>query len=235
MAATAPRSAVPLAGDVVAAARSARLGRNDRGLEIHDSRTDPPARADARARCSAGEPPREPLEVRRAVIEALLAQVQPGRPRPQGAAVQPAPRSTSWPPTPPSDACSRRRSSPDGSTRDLRRELERAGAQCPRGFARAAAVRARAGQELAPGARFHVTVSQSRRAAPGGRARERQPVGRRPRGGLGGPARASTARPRPRTLTSEAVRINIGRQVDVVDQRAGRCGTTTSPSSATTR
>ena len=173
-----------------------------------------------------GRPPREPLEVRRAVIESLVSQVQPvGR----GRRVLPFNHATIHVVC--TEATERRvmkeALEPADLTRELLRGVERAGAQAPAGFTLAVRLVREPGKGWTPGARFHVTVSQSENAAVDAAA---EPESAATGAAATGAAAASTAtqgsivlrvlegEAKPKTLTTEALRITIGRQVEVVDQ-----------------
>lgn len=154
-----------------------------------------------------GRAPREPLEIRRAVIDALVAQVRPvGR----GRRVLPFSRATIQ--VVASDATERRvlkeALDPEDLTRELLLDIERAGGQTA-GLDLSVRFTREAGRAWLPGARFHITVAQPEED-------DALPVGE------GGPTQSVVLRVlegdgRPRTLTTDARRINIGRQVDVVD------------------
>jgi hypothetical protein len=166
-----------------------------------------------------GRPPREPLEVRRAVIETLASQVQPvGR----GRRVLPFAHATIH--VVAVEAAERRvlkeALEPADLTRELVRAVERGGGQAPAGFTLAVRFVREPGKGWTEGARFHVTVSQADAPAvdTATTAAAATPA----------PVQAATVvlrvidgDARPKTLTSEAQRINLGRQVDVIDQ-AGR-------------
>ncbi len=173
-----------------------------------------------------GRPPREPLEVRRAVIESLVSQIQPiGR----GRRVLPFNHATvhvvSVEPT--ERRVMKEALDPEELTRELLRSVERAGAQAPPGFTLAVRFVREAGRTWTPGARFHVTVSQSEESAARAAAQERSTEAESP----AATATATTlsavmlrvleGEARPKTLTSDAVRTTFGRQVEVIDQ-AGR-------------
>jgi len=158
-----------------------------------------------------GRPPREPLEIRRIVIDTLAGQI---RPVGGGRRVLPFNRATVQ--VVAADAAERRvlkeALEPGALARDLAEAVDRAGGEVAGVELAVRFVRA-AGSAWPPGARFLVTVSE-RGAADGGAETSADA------------ARAVVLRvvegdARPRTLTSEATRINIGRQVEVVD-RSGK-------------
>lgn len=165
-----------------------------------------------------GKPPREPLEVRRAVIESLVSQIQPvGR----GRRVLPFNQATVHVVC--VDATEKRvmkeALEPGELTQELLRRVDRAGAQAPQGFSLAVRFVREPGKGWTPGARFHVTVSQAESAPP-------EPAAE-PDAGAAAPSaappgsivlRVLEGEARPKTLTTDAVRITIGRQVEVVDQ-----------------
>jgi FHA domain len=157
-----------------------------------------------------GKPPREALEVRRAVIEALVAQARPiGRDR----KLLPFNRATVH--VVAQDAADRRvfkdALDPADLAREIGRELERTGAQLPHGFEVVLRLVRAPGKGWTPGARFHVTVSQT--DAPVGEPASTEAV--RP---VTAVLRVLDGDARPRTLTTEATRINLGRQIDVLDR-----------------
>jgi FHA domain len=172
-----------------------------------------------------GRPPREPLEVRRAVIESLVSQVQPvGR----GRRVLPFNQATVHVVS--TEATERRvmkeALEPEDLTRELLRGVERAGAQAPAGFTLAVRFVREPGKGWTPGSRFHVTVSQSAgpQSTSSGAPAEELPTESEAgtSTAASGPGsivlRVLEGEARPKTLTSDAVRVTIGRQTEVVDQ-----------------
>jgi hypothetical protein len=105
---------------------------------------------------------------------------------------------------------------PGDLTNDLVREVERAGAQAPPGLAVSVKFVREPGRGWTEGARFHVTVSQTE-----AHEHEEEAAAPPPPPQVRAPAialRVVDGDARPKTLASEAVRINIGRQVEVIDQ-----------------
>jgi hypothetical protein len=171
-----------------------------------------------------GRPPRAPLEIRRAVVEGVLAQVQPvGR----GRRILPFDHVTLH--IVAEDAAARRvfkdALDPDDVAAEIRRELERGGVQPASGFSVSVRFARSAGKGWAPGARFHMTVAATGAAADGAAATPEAAPARpeRPRAELAAALvlRVTHGDARPKTLTTSAVRVNLGRQVEVLDQ-AGR-------------
>ena len=113
-----------------------------------------------------GRPPREPLEIRRAVVESLTGEI---RPVGGGRRVLPVGRVTVA--IVAADATEKRLfkealTGPDGVEADLRRALDAAGAEWPRGFALTVKFVKTPGQDWRSGARFHVTASDPGAPAP---------------------------------------------------------------------
>ncbi len=128
-----------------------------------------------------GRPPREPLEVRRAVVESLTGEI---RPVGGGRRVLPVGRVTVA--VVATDATEKRLfkealTGPDGVEADLRRALDAAGAEWPRGFSLTVKFVKTAGDDWRSGARFHVTRGRSRRSGTRARARDRIDARRRQR------------------------------------------------------
>jgi hypothetical protein len=163
-----------------------------------------------------GQPPREPLEVRRAVVDGLLAQVTPvGR----GRRVLPFSRVTVS--ILATDTAQRRLfkaalTGDQGVEADLRKGLERDGAEWPRGFALDVRFVREPGKAWAPGARFHVTVAG--KDSPG----EDEPVAAVAPAPAEAPVlvlRVLSGQARPKTVTIRGGRITLGRQTTVTDQQ----------------
>lgn len=165
-----------------------------------------------------GRPPREPLEVRRAVVESLVAEI---RPVGGGRRVLPIGRVTVA--VVATDATEKRLfkealAGPTGVEADLRRALDAAGAEWPRGFTLAVRFVKAPGDDWRSGAKFHVTASE------GGAA----PATPEPEAAMPAAAPAPAVVPtltlrvtlgqaKPRTATSQGERVNIGRQPTVAD------------------
>jgi hypothetical protein len=125
-----------------------------------------------------GRPPREPLEVRRAVVESLTGEI---RPVGGGRRILPIGRVTVA--IVATDATEKRLFKealvgPDGVEADLRRALDAAGAEWPRGFALAVKFVKTPGQDWRSGARFHVTASDPGAPAPAPERETSPPPGR---------------------------------------------------------
>jgi hypothetical protein len=163
-----------------------------------------------------GRPPREPLEVRRAVVESLTSEV---RPVGGGRRVLPVGRVTVA--VVATDATEKRLfkealAGPDGVEADLRRALDAAGAEWPRGFALTVKFVKAPAEDWRSGARFHVTASD-----PGAPATAPEPetstIAAAP---LAAPTlvlRVTLGQAKPRTATCQGERVNIGRQAMVAD------------------
>ena len=164
-----------------------------------------------------GRPPREPLEVRRAVVESLAGEV---RPVGGGRRVLPIGRVTVS--VVAADATEKRLFKeallgPDGVEADLRRALDAAGAEWPRGFSLTVKFVKTPGQDWRSGARFHVTASDPGAPAP---APERETISSVPAAPMTAPTlvlRVTNGQADPATSTCEGERFNIGRQAMVAD------------------
>jgi hypothetical protein len=164
-----------------------------------------------------GRPPREPLEVRRAVVESLTSEV---RPVGGGRRVLPVGRVTVA--IIAADATEKRLfkealAGPDGVEADLRRALDAIGAEWPRGFALTVKFVKTPGQDWRPGSRFHVTASDPGARAP---APEREPASTVAAVPPAAPAlvlRVTVGEASPGTATCQGERVNIGRQAMVAD------------------
>jgi FHA domain-containing protein len=164
-----------------------------------------------------GRPPREPLEVRRAVVEGLAGEV---RPVGGGRRVLPVGRVTvAVVATDPTEKrlFKEALTGPDGVEADLRRALDAAGAEWPRGFALTVKFVKTPGADWRSGARFHVTTADPGAPAPATEP-DTAPVA------IGAPAaapalvlRVTLGQAKPRTVTCEGERVNIGRQPTVAD------------------
>jgi hypothetical protein len=164
-----------------------------------------------------GRPPREPLEVRRAVVEGLVGEV---RPVGGGRRVLPVGRVTVA--VLATDATEKRLfkealTGPDGVEADLRRALDAAGAEWPRGFTLTVKFVKTAGDDWRSGARFHVSTADAGAPAP---AVEPDAVATAPSAAVAAPTlvlRVTHGQAKPRTVTCEGERVNIGRQPTVAD------------------
>ena len=166
-----------------------------------------------------GRPPREPLEIRRAVVESLTSEV---RPVGGGRRVLPVGRVTVA--IVAADATEKRLfkealTGPDGVEADLRRALDAAGAEWPRGFALTVKFVKAPGEDWRGGARFHVTASD-----PGTPATAPEPETGAAAAAAAAPLSAPTlvlrvtlGQAKPRTATCQGERVNIGRQAMVAD------------------
>ncbi|MEO5823980.1 MAG: FHA domain-containing protein [Vicinamibacteraceae bacterium] len=164
-----------------------------------------------------GRPPREPLEIRRAVVESLTGDV---RPVGGGRRVLPVGRVTVA--IVATDATEKRLFKealvgPDGVEADLRRALDAAGAEWPRGFSLTVKFVKAAGDDWRSGARFHVTAGDAGAPAPAAEPET---------GSIAAPApavaptlvlRVTHGQAKPRTVTCDGERVNIGRQPTVAD------------------
>lgn len=164
-----------------------------------------------------GRPPREPLEVRRAVVESLVGDV---RPVGGGRRVLPVGRVTVA--VVATDATEKRLfkealAGPDGVEADLRRALDAAGAEWPRGFALTVKFVKTAGDDWRSGARFHVTASDPGAPAPAPEPETAASAAPVPAAAPTLVLRVTLGQAKPRTVTCEGERVNIGRQPVVAD------------------
>ncbi|HEY8549805.1 MAG TPA: FHA domain-containing protein [Vicinamibacterales bacterium] len=167
-----------------------------------------------------GQPAREPLEVRHAVLDALLGQV-----RPVGGGKRLLPLSRVTVSVVAHDAAERRLfkealTGEDGLERDLRRELERQGVAWPDGFTLGVRFVKAPGPGWAPGSRFHVAVTPATEApAAPAAAREAsapaESVADAPRLVL----KVTSGEAKPRSAATRGGRLTIGRLVTVSDQQ----------------
>ncbi len=166
-----------------------------------------------------GQPAREPLEVRRAVVDAILGQVQPVA---RGRRVLPFDRITVA--VVAAGAAERRvfreaLEGPEGVEADVRLGLARQNASSPPDFTVAVRFVKEAGKDWGHGARFHVTTSAREAAAVPETVKGRPDAGAR---GMAAPAaelRSVRGQSKPRGVTIEGGRVSIGRQPAVVDQQ----------------
>jgi hypothetical protein len=164
-----------------------------------------------------GRPPREPLEVRRAVVESLAGDV---RPVGGGRRVLPVGRVTVA--VVATDATEKRLfkealAGPDGVEADLRRALDAAGAEWPRGFQLTVKFVKTAGEDWRSGARFHVTASDPGAPAPAPEPETASSAAPVPAVAPTLVLRVTLGQAKPRTVTCEGERVNIGRQPVVAD------------------
>ena len=165
-----------------------------------------------------GRPPREPLEIRRAVVEGLTGEV---RPVGGGRRVLPVGRVTVA--IVATEAAEKRLfkealTGPDGVEADLRRALDAAGAEWPRGFALTVKFVKTSGEGWRSGARFHVTASDPGATAPA--AEPDSTVSTAVAVPVAAPTlvlRVTLGQAKPRTATCDGERVNIGRQAMVAD------------------
>jgi hypothetical protein len=164
-----------------------------------------------------GRPPREPLEVRRAVVDGLVGDV---RPVGGGRRVLPIGRVTVA--IVATDATEKRLfkealAGPEGVEADLRRALDAAGAEWPRGFALTVKFVKTAGEDWRSGARFHVTATDPGAPAPAPDAETASTAAPVPVIAPTLVLRVTLGQAKPRTVTCEGERVNIGRQPVVAD------------------
>jgi hypothetical protein len=164
-----------------------------------------------------GRPPREPLEIRRAVVESLTGEI---RPVGGGRRVLPVGRVTVA--IVASDATEKRLfkealTGPDGVEADLRRALDAAGAEWPRGFSLAVKFVKTAGDDWRSGARFHVTAGDPGAPAPPPEPDTASMAAPAPVAAPTLVLRVTLGHAKPRTVTCEGERVNIGRQPTVAD------------------
>lgn len=170
-----------------------------------------------------GRPPREPLEVRRAVVEGLAGEV---RPVGGGRRVLPVGRVTvAVVATDPTEKrlFKEALTGPDGVEADLRRALDAAGAEWPRGFALTVKFVKAPGEDWRSGARFHVTTADPGAPAQApARGPETEPetapvASSAPAVAPALVLRVTLGQAKPRTVTCQGERVNIGRQSTVAD------------------
>ena len=159
-----------------------------------------------------GQPAREPLEIRRAVVDALLADVQPiGR----GRRTLPYSRVTVHvlaTGTAEKRVLTEALVGPGGAEGDARRELERVGA-LPGGFSFTVRFARAPGRDWQPGSRFHVSVSSVAADAPDPQPTPEPAGGPPPRSVI----RIVTGKATATSVALEGGRLTIGRQVAVTD------------------
>jgi hypothetical protein len=164
-----------------------------------------------------GRPPREPLEVRRAVVESLVGDV---RPVGGGRRVLPVGRVTvaviAIDPTE-KRLFKEALTGADGVEADLRRALDAAGAEWPRGFALTVKFVKAAGEDWRSGARFHVTAGDPGAPAPAPESDTASSAVPAPAVAPTLVLRVTLGQAKPRTVTCEGERVNIGRQTTVAD------------------
>ena len=164
-----------------------------------------------------GRPPREPLEVRRAVVEGLAGEV---RPVGGGRRVLPVGRVTvAVVATDPTEKrlFKEALTGPDGVEADLRRALDVAGAEWPRGFALTVKFVKAPGDDWRSGARFHVTTADPGAPAPAPEPETASVAFAAPAVAPTLVLRVTLGQAKPRTVTCEGERVNIGRQPTVAD------------------
>jgi len=164
-----------------------------------------------------GRPPREPLEVRRAVVEGLVGDV---RPVGGGRRVLPVGRVTvAIVATDPTEKRLFKEAlvGPEGVEADLRRALDAAGAEWPRGFALTVKFVKTAGEAWRSGARFHVTATDPGAPAPAAEPETASTAAPAPAAAPTLVLRVTVGQAKPRTVTCEGERVNIGRQSIVAD------------------
>ena len=164
-----------------------------------------------------GRPPREPLEVRRAVVEGLAGEV---RPVGGGRRVLPVGRVTvAVVATDPTEKrlFKEALTGPDGVEADLRRALDAAGAEWPRGFALTVKFVKAPGEDWRSGARFHVTTADPGAPAPAPEPDTASVAIAAPTVAPTLVLRVTLDQAKPRTVTCDGERVNIGRQSTVAD------------------
>jgi hypothetical protein len=159
-------------------------------------------------------PATEPLEIRRAVVDALLANVQPiGRGRralPYTKVTVHVLAASAAEKRILTDALAGR----DGAEGDLRRELDRRGATLPDGFEFVVRFARVPGRQWEPGARFHVSVSALDAAAPSTEEPATPPAPSHPPKAL---LRIMSGQASVPTAAIDTGRLTIGRQAAVAD------------------
>jgi hypothetical protein len=165
-----------------------------------------------------GRPPKEPLEVRRAVVEGLAGEV---RPVGGGRRVLPVGKVTvSVVATDPAEKrlFKEALTGPGGVEADLRRALDAAGAEWPRGFSVAVKFVKAPGDDWRSGARFHVVAGEAAGSPAvdpeGAPATAPAPAAST---ALTLTLRVTTGQAKPKTFTTTGDRVCIGRQPTVAD------------------
>jgi hypothetical protein len=105
----------------------------------------------------------------------------------------------------------------DGVEADLRRALDAAGAEWPRGFALTVKFVKAAGEDWPAGARFHVTAGDPGAPVPVPEPDTASSVAPVPAVAPTLVLRVTLGQAKPRTVTCEGERVNIGRQTTVAD------------------
>lgn len=165
-----------------------------------------------------GRPPKEPLEVRRAVVEGLAGEV---RPVGGGRRVLPVGKVTvSVVATDPAEKrlFKEALTGPTGVEADLRRALDAAGAEWPRGFGVTVKFVKAPGEDWRPGARFHVITGDAPAGAQADESETAAPAAApAPATASSLTLRVTTGQAKPKHVTSTGDRVCIGRQATVAD------------------
>jgi len=164
-----------------------------------------------------GRPPREPLEVRRAVVEGLVGEV---RPVGGGRRVLPVRRITVS--IAATDAAEKRLfkealAGPSGIEADLRRALDAAGAEFPRGFTVTLRFVKAPGPDWRQGARFQVTTGEPAAALPADVSEGTTAPAPLPATAHTLILKVTQGLAKPKAFTSTGERVCIGRQPTVTD------------------
>jgi hypothetical protein len=164
-----------------------------------------------------GRPPREPLEVRRAVVEGLVGEV---RPVGGGRRVLPVGKITVA--VAATDAAEKRLfkealAGPSGIEADLRRALDAAGAEFPRGFTVAVKFVKAPGADWRQGARFQVTTGDPVAALAADASEGTPAPAPLPAAAHTLVLKVTQGQAKPKTFTTTGERVCIGRQPTVTD------------------
>jgi len=166
-----------------------------------------------------GRPPKEPLEVRRAVVEGLAGEV---RPVGGGRRVLPVGKVTvSVVATDPAEKrlFKEALTGPSGVEADLRRALDAAGAEWPRGFSVSVKFVKAPGEDWRAGARFHVVAGEASASAQADDADGAPAPAAAPAAATASTLtlRVTTGQAKPKHVTTSGDRVCIGRQPTVAD------------------
>jgi hypothetical protein len=164
-----------------------------------------------------GRPAKEPLEVRRAVVEGLAGEV---RPVGGGRRVLPVGKVTvSIVATDPAEKrlFKEALTGPTGVEADLRRALDVVGAEWPRGFTVTVKFVKAPGEDWRPGARFHVVAGEAVASLPADASEGTPAPAPAPATALVLTLRVTTGHAKPKSLTTTGDRVCIGRQPTVAD------------------
>jgi hypothetical protein len=164
-----------------------------------------------------GRPPKEPLEVRRAVVEGLAGEI-----RPVGGGRRVLPVGMVTVSVVATDPAVMRLfmvalAGPTGVEADLRRALDAAGAEWPRGFSVNLRFVKAPGEGWRPGARFHVVTGDAVASLPADATEGTPAPAPAPATALALTLKVTSGHAKPKSFTTTGDRICIGRQPTVAD------------------